>query len=231
MGPVRIEPTTGDLRRRRRPPLDNILQESGIAVSSSRWGCSADDLPGSLTMVGLVQRRFETGTRVVCRPASPVPSRKRSGQCRGALHLNSPGTQGVAPLELSEMPAGEGNGIIDHDDQVFFATWILQAKFGVTPFDQQPASRGRTREVGVVEADEYPALGEAVVVQPEGHPHPQHYARMSLFGLQFRPPRSPTMKGRHDFRKLAAGLGGLVGRTRAVGLWTDFNHSGSSQLP
>jgi hypothetical protein len=65
--------------------------------------------------------------------------------------------QGITPLELSEIPAGERHGIVDHDDQVFLTAGV-------------PTAAG-SRKRGVVEADHYPAPREAVAVQVAGHPH------------------------------------------------------------
>jgi hypothetical protein len=67
---------------------------------------------------------------------------------------------------LSEVPAGEGHGIVDHDDQVFFAAGELLAHLGVAVFDQQPATPAGSGQYGVFEADQYAVPREAVPIQP-----------------------------------------------------------------
>src|SRR5262245_9134378 len=68
------------------------------------------------------------------------------------------------------MPAGERDRIVDHDDEILLAARILLADLGVAPLDEQPAAAARPRQRGVVEADEGPALRQAITVQAEPRP-------------------------------------------------------------
>jgi hypothetical protein len=48
---------------------------------------------------------------------SPMPGRKGSGEVPGTHQLDRPGSQGVTPSDLTEVPAGEGNRVVDDHDQ------------------------------------------------------------------------------------------------------------------
>jgi hypothetical protein len=109
------------------------------------------------------------------------------------------------------VPAGERQGIVDHDDQFHFAAGVLQAVLGVATLDEQPTSAGGSRQRGVLEADHHPALWETVAIQEEVRPHPQHHARMCVFGLQLRPLPTPVLEGQHDLRQLSTRFGRLIG--------------------
>ena len=75
-----------------------------------------------------------------------MPSGKASRQCRAASHLDRSGTQRVAPLDLTQMPAGERHRIVDDDDQIFLTAWVGLADLGVAPFDEQPAAAAWSRQ-------------------------------------------------------------------------------------
>ena len=123
------------------------------------------------------------------RPASmiAVPGREGAGQCSGTSQLDRPGSQGVTPPELAQVPAGEHHRIVDDHDKMFVAAWVLLADLGVAPLDKQPAAAARARQGGVVEADQDPALRQPVAIEEEGRPHPQHDAGVGLFGGQVGP--------------------------------------------
>jgi hypothetical protein len=70
-----------------------------------------------------------------------VPDGKGPSERPSALHLDRRRAQGVAPSKLSQVPAGECNGIIDHHHhhhhhQMFLATRVFLADLGVTALDQ-----------------------------------------------------------------------------------------------
>ena len=65
-----------------------------------------------------------------------VPGGKRPSERPSALHLDRRQAQGVASSKLSQVPAGECNGIVDHHHQVFLAAWVFLADLGVTALDQ-----------------------------------------------------------------------------------------------
>ena len=79
---------------------------------------------------------------------SPLPGGKASGEVPGSHQLDRPGSQGVTPSDLAQVPAGEGNRVIDDDDQMFLATGVLLADLGVAPLDEQPTAAAGPERVG-----------------------------------------------------------------------------------
>ena len=77
-----------------------------------------------------------------------VPSGEGSAQRPGAPQLDGPGPRGASPRDLAQMPAGERDRIVDHDDEILLAARILLADLGVAPLDEQPAAAARPRQRG-----------------------------------------------------------------------------------
>jgi hypothetical protein len=88
------------------------------------------------------------GRRAPDRFDAALPGGKRPRQGGRAPHLDRPTAQGVAPLELSEIPAGERHRIADHDHQILFPAGVLLADLSVAAFDQQPATAAGPDSVG-----------------------------------------------------------------------------------
>jgi hypothetical protein len=85
-------------------PLDTAARPRGQAKAASGglgwyW---VDPLNRARGSSAAKARRFQVGT---------------PGQCWRSLHFHRPGAQGVTPLDLSNMPAGERWGIVDDDSQ------------------------------------------------------------------------------------------------------------------
>ena len=72
-------------------------------------------------------RQFDTVQWLRTMLVIPVPAGEGSGQRPRAVHLDGSAAQGVAPLDLAEVPAGERHGIVDHDDQIFLAARVFLA--------------------------------------------------------------------------------------------------------
>jgi membrane protease YdiL (CAAX protease family) len=172
----------------------------------------------------------EIGRLVLGLCTAAVPRGKSPRQRPRAPHLDRR-AQGVAPLDLPEVPTGERHGVVDHDDQLFLAARVLLADLGVAAFDQQPATTAGPRQRGVVETNQHPTSRQAVTIQAEGHPSPQDDARMGVFGRQLRPFRPPVLQSEHDLRQFTTRCRGLVERTRTIGLGTDLDHPGALQFP
>jgi hypothetical protein len=111
-------------------------------------------MESSLVHGGLTLNRFGVA----------VPGGQCPCQISGALHFDRSGTQGVAPLELSKIPSGECQGIVDHDNQILLPAGVFLADLGVAAFDQQPATAAGSRKRGVFEADQRATLRETVAV-------------------------------------------------------------------
>ncbi len=68
----------------------------------------------------------------------PVPGGQRPGQVAVAADADGSRAEGVSPLDLAQVPAGERHRVLDHDHQVLFEPGMLVADLGFAVLDQQP---------------------------------------------------------------------------------------------
>jgi hypothetical protein len=174
-----------------------LLHRGPSCVGTLRVSAGRPDLspgrPGEVGSAGAGGGRAATESiRHVGHPESSGAQARHSrseatGPVQEAPSLRSPRSAGRHLTRSVQCASERTPGIIDYDDQFFFAARVLQAIFGVAPFDQQPAPAAGLRQREVVEADQHPGGEGGNRRRRRSSPTPTAPRPVCVLGLQLGP--------------------------------------------